>query len=141
MARASPTSAAMCRSWPQACMTGTSFPFGSIPVARLAYGETGRLLDRERVHVGPDEERRPGPVLEHGRDAVPADPPVDRAAGRLERVREPLRRAGLLPESLGVRVERAVEVEEGVVDRAGNGPGERRRHGEYMAGAEDKPRG
>ena len=37
MARASPTSAAMCRSWPHACMTGTSFPFGSVPVARLAY--------------------------------------------------------------------------------------------------------
>ncbi len=103
--------------------------------------QTGRLLDGKGVHVGPDEERRPGPVLEHGRDAVPANPPVDRAAGRLERVREPLRRAGLLPRELGVRVERAVELEEVVVDRAGDGPGERRRHGEYMAGAEDKPRG
>ena len=103
--------------------------------------EAGRLLDRERVHVGPDEQRRPGPVLEHGRDAVPANPAVDRAAGRFERVCEPLRRFGLLPRELGVGVERTVEVEEVVVDRAGNGPNERRRHGEYMAGAEDKPRG
>ena len=74
MARASPTSAAMCRSWPQACMTGTSFPFGSVPVARLAYGRPVASSTGKRVHVGPDEERRPVPVLEHGRDAVPANP-------------------------------------------------------------------
>ena len=95
--------------------------------------EPGRLLDRERVHVGPDEERRARPLIEDGRDAVAPDPVVNLEAGPFERCREPLGRLRLLPRELGVLVEGVVKKDEVVVDRTGHGAREEGVHRVYVA--------
>ena len=53
-----PISHATCMSWPQACATGTVLPDGVGRRHRAGIVEPGRLLDRQRIHVGAQHDRR-----------------------------------------------------------------------------------
>ena len=96
-------------SWPQACITGTSSP----PASCVRHGrrvvEAGLLEHRQRVHVGPQQHGRPGPVLQHGDHAGAADPGRHLVAEAAQAVGDDARGPVLGERQLGVGVQVAVE--------------------------------
>ena len=73
MIRAVLTTAAMCRSWPQACITPTSLPLSSFVRAVLANGSPVASVDRQRVELRAQQHGGADAVLQHGDDAGAAD--------------------------------------------------------------------
>ena len=55
-------------SWPQACITPTSWPWVSRGGLLAGVGEAGLLDDRQRIHVGAHQDHRPRPVLDDTHD-------------------------------------------------------------------------
>ena len=93
-------------------------------------GETRLLGDRQRIHVGADQDDRPGAVLEDADHAELADARSDLGPGLLEFLGDPPGSLVLLERQLGMSMQMLVEGIElidvggdpGVVD----GPSERR---------------
>ncbi len=86
--RAAPTSIAVCASWPHACIA---------PSTSEANGKPGLLRHRQRVHVGPQQDRRAGPRAARAapRPTSCAAPSGRRARGRrAPRARRPASAAG-----------------------------------------------
>ena len=88
-----PASQVTCMSWPQACITGTCAPSGSVAVCGARVGQPGLLGDRQRVHVGAQHHGRPVAVAQHPDDAGAADAGGHLEPGGLE-PRRGLRRSG-----------------------------------------------
>ena len=76
-----PASQVTCMSWPQACMTGVSWPLTSVAVTVLAYGSPVGLADRQRVHVGAKHHGRAVAVGKQPHDARAADALGDLVSG------------------------------------------------------------
>jgi len=64
-----PTHADICRSCPQACITGMVSPTGFLVLTVLANGSPVPLLDRQSIQFSAQHRRRPRAVLEDCNDA------------------------------------------------------------------------
>ena len=85
--RPTPSSVVVWMSWPQACI---------LPATCAGEGQAGLLLDRQRVHVGADGQRRAWPAAGDGADhAGAAHPGLVRDAEPLQARRRRRRRCGL----------------------------------------------
>ena len=100
-----PSQAVMCVSWPQPCMTPVSTPERATAPDLGREGQAGLLDDRQAVHVGADQQHRPGPVLHHRDNAGLADLLGHREAELARLGGELGRRAHLLHRQLGVGVQ------------------------------------
>ena len=73
MRRAVATQVVIWVSWPQACMTAALDPVEAGAADVAGEGQAGLLLDRQRVHVGAQQQDRAGPVRHHRDHAGLAD--------------------------------------------------------------------
>ena len=99
-----------CMSWPHACITGTSWPDGSVPRAVLAYSRPVCSGTGRRVHVGAQPDDRPlDRCVITRRDAGLADALFELDAELGQALRDHPRRAGLLEGQLRMPVQIDVE--------------------------------